>query len=1573
MPEFVHLHNHTHYSLLDGACTVDALVAAAVEQQMTSVGLTDHGVNFGLLEFYKKAKSAGIKPILGCEVYVADGSRRDRSLHDTGKRKKRNYFHLVLLAKNYEGYRTLNKLTSRAHTEGFYYKPRIDRELLESCHDGLIALSACAGGVVSAHLVQENMEAAREAAIWYRELFGEDFYLEVQNHGIPVDQPVLEGMPLLANELNIPLIATNDCHYIRQEHAIAHNVLLHIRDASKNGVRIDIENELRYGTANYYFKSAAEMAGLLGHFPGAIENTVAIAEKCNVSMPKEFYMPNFPIPPESSATTLDEYLREITWKGVHRRYDRIDDAIKERVEFELDVIIRMGYSGYFLIVQDFIQAARDRGISVGPGRGSAAGSLVAYALWITNIDPMRYDLLFERFLNPDRVSMPDIDIDFADSRREEVIDYVKHKYGEEAVSQIITFGTLSARAVLKDVGRVLGVPLGTINSITEKIDVKFGRVQKIGEAIEGPELRWVKESTDPQLKKLIEYSQVLEGFCRNASLHAAGVVIAPGPLEEYIPLYKTPDSGLASQYTMKYLEEAGLLKMDFLGLRTLTIIDTALELIKQRHGVEIDIDAIPLDDRATYDMVGNGLTTAVFQFESVPMQKYLKDLKPSVLEDLIAMNALYRPGPMDNIPEFIERRHGRKEIEYLHKMLEPILGKTYGICVAGDTMLMDARTGRRFRIDEIPSIETEIYLQGVDENNERATGKVTHFICNGVRDVIHVRMHNGASVRMTPDHRVLTETGWKEIGQLAVGDYIAVPRDLVVSEPIAMSDEEVRLLAFLIADGSLTSGSSTDFVSKDEVLLSEFERCAASFERVTTRRIQQVHGVTRVCIKGTSKQRYHEPNAILAALREYGLKFDRGGHGSATKFVPVEVFGLPDRQIALFLASLWECDGHVGARLSHYKTISRTLAFDVQQLLLRVGIYSTIYESQYQRANHEGTRTAFQVSVYDLERFALSIGPHFISKSTSQCRFDTGENRDSVCRQLFLRELNEVWSGSARSLMLTHGFDRQHLYGARRETPRISCGAARAISSTLNLRQTRRNLNVRWERIEEISPAGAELVYDITVEGIHNFVGNGIVLHNCVYQEQIMQIAQQLGGFTLAQADNLRRAMGKKDFKLMEAMKATYQDGCAANKIEKKAANDIWEMMFKFADYGFNKSHSAAYAYVAYQTAYLKANYPPEFLAANMTAEAHDLAKVVKLIDECRKFGIKVLPPDVNESGMDFSVVDEGIRFGLAAIRNVGENAVAEILKQRESGGPFTSLFDFAVRLAATPLVNKRLVESLVVSGAFDSTHPNRRQLCESIDAAIAYASACASANAAGMDSLFASGDEGGGAIPEPSMVSMPDWTRLEKLSREKEVLNFYVSGHPLEEYSLEVDAFAQVKLGEIDEAAKFDAPVRACGIITAIRTKLDKRENQIAFAVIEDFTGKAECIFWSDAYKRFAPMVQVGEMVCVTGKAELNGSDGIKIIVDDIVPMGQARSRYATAIAVNVDLDVVGLSEAEQTSVLFKQHQGELQCIFRVYDASRQLAGRWVSRRFTVAPSRELIDGLAEIYGRGNVCLVGS
>ena len=1159
MPEFVHLHNHTHYSLLDGACSVSGLIKAAVDHGMPAVALTDHGVNFGLFEFYQKAKKAGIKPILGCEVYVADGDRFDKTnLRQKREQNRRNYFHLVLLAKDYRGYQNLNRLTSRAHTEGFYYKPRIDRELLIEHHEGLVCLSACAGGVVSAHLINNDMEQAREAVAWYHELFGDDFYLEIQDHGIPVDKPILQGVPLLSQETGIPMVVTNDCHYIRKEDAVAHNVLLHIRDASKNGSTVDVENDLRYGTDEFYFKSAEEMSALFKEWPDAVARTLEIADKCDVEIPEQLHMPDFPIPESSDATNLDEYLRELTFAGLVERYEEPSSEVVERANFELGVIERMGYSGYFLIVWDFIDEARREGIRVGPGRGSAAGSLVAYALRITDIDPIEYDLLFERFLNPDRVSMPDIDVDFSDDKRELVIEYVKKRYGEDAVSQIITFSTLSSRAVLKDVGRVLGIPHTTINEITKEIQVKFGRVQKLKDAIQNPELRWIGESNDPKIRKLIDYSLVLEGFCRGASTHAAGVVIAPGPLVDYIPLYKTPTTGLASQYTMKYLEDAGLLKMDFLGLRTLSVIDSALELIKARHGVVVDIDTVPLDDRKTFEMIGRGLTTAVFQFESPPMQKYLKDLKPERLDDLIAMNALYRPGPMDNIPEFIERRHGNQEITYLHELLEPILGTTYGICV---------------------------------------------------------------------------------------------------------------------------------------------------------------------------------------------------------------------------------------------------------------------------------------------------------------------------------------------------------------------------------------------------------------------------------YQEQIMQIVQQLGGFTLAQADTLRRAMGKKQIDLMSEMKQPYTDGCTERGIDRKTSEEIWDMMVKFTDYGFNKGHSAAYAFIAYQTAYLKANYPAEFMAANMTNEASDQKKVVKLIDECRTFDVQVLPPDINQSTAQFSVDPEGrIVFGMAAIRNVGQAAVEALLIEREESGPFISIFDFTRRLASNHLVNKRLMEHLVLSGAFDQLHPNRHQCFQSIDSAIGYGGAWADQQASGMDSLFAVGNDDGdeNVIPVPALSDVEEWPQLERLNRERSVLDFYVSGHPLDEFALEAEAFSQIRFGEIPEDLETTQPVRVCGVVSSIKTKLDRRENQFAIVGIEDFTGKAECIFWSDAWRRNASMITEGSMVFILGRPEIEGADSLRIIADEVVPMPLALEKFTKSVTVNVALDRIPEDAEERTEALFQSQKGDLQPIFRIYDNHGALRAKYAARGTPVAATRDLILGLREIFEASNVELRG-
>ena len=887
MPEFIHLHNHSHYSLLDGASTIDGLVQSAVENKMSAVALTDHGVMFGAIEFYKAAKKAGIKPIIGCEVYiVTKGTRFDKEVNAQSMKEGKGrgiYHHLVLLAKNLTGYRNLTKLVSIGHTEGFYYKPRIDLDVLHMHREGLVALSACPSGVVSYHLVNDNYAEARTVARTFKDLFGEDFYLEIQNHSLEKEIPILQNMPRLAKELDIRLVATNDVHYIKHEHSIAHNVMLLIPDSSAS-VTTDYR-QLRYQTDQIYFKSAAQMCELFKDVPEAITSTLEIEEKIETFklQPDKPYMPAFPIPKGAGVRTLEDYLDRLARKGLAKRFPQPTKEQESRLDHELGVIKRMGYAGYFLITQDFINEAKKMGVVVGPGRGSAAGSLVSYALGITNVDPLKYDLLFERFLNPDRVSMPDIDIDFSDNKRDLVIEYVKNKYGADSVSQIITFGTLSSRAVLKDVGRVLGVPLNVTESITKQIPVIQGKVTPLAEVIEtNPELRWVKESKDEKIRELVDISLVLEGMNRNASTHAAGVVIAPGPLTDYVPVYKTPQTDAMTQYNMIDLEDAGLLKMDFLGLRTLTIVENALKLIKQNHNVEIDLDKIPENDPKTFELFSKGHTSGIFQFESSGMQDWLRKLKPTAITDIVAMNALYRPGPMEMIGDFIKRKQGSQRTAHLHPKMEQILKETYGIIV---------------------------------------------------------------------------------------------------------------------------------------------------------------------------------------------------------------------------------------------------------------------------------------------------------------------------------------------------------------------------------------------------------------------------------YQEQVMKIASEIAGFSLAKADLMRRAMGKKDKELMAKQKAEFIDGAIEKGTSKKVAGEIFDMIEKFASYGFNKSHSVAYSILAYQTAYLKAHYPAEYMAAAISAEIGDTAYVVQLIDDCRKMNLQVLPPDVNESDVQFVVRPRGIRFGLSAIKNVGVSAVENIIKTRTEEGRFQHFFDFCKRVDLR-LVNKKTLEALIQAGS---------------------------------------------------------------------------------------------------------------------------------------------------------------------------------------------------------------------------------------------------------------------------------
>ncbi|MCH7723163.1 MAG: DNA polymerase III subunit alpha [Bacteroidetes bacterium] len=1105
MPEFIHLHNHTHYSLQDGACTVDGLVDAAKKFNMKSVALTDHGVMYGIAEFYRKATAAGIKPIVGMEAYIVrEGSRFDRGKTNeiNGRKKNKHYNHLILLAKNKTGYNNLSKLSTLGHTEGFYYKPRIDLELLEKYRDGLICTSACAGGIVSSCLVNNEIDKARDVAKTFKNIFEDDFYLEIQDHGEAVDKPILEWMPKFSKELGIKLVATNDCHYIEKDHAIAHNILLLLSD--KNGSDY---TQLRYGTDQIYFKSPAEMIDLFKNYEGAIENTFEIDSKIDLKFDFEgHHFPQFPIPEDSKAKSIDEYFELLAIRGLENKGIDITPEIEERFKYEIDTIKTMGFAGYFLIVQDFINAAKEKSIPVGPGRGSVAGSLVAYALGITNINPLKYGLLFERFLNPARKSMPDIDIDFADDQRSEIIEYVRKKYGEKSVSQIITFNRLSSKAVIRDVARVLKIPIPTVNKITKYIPSKFGKVFSINRALaEVPELKWVEKSKEAEIQNLIKYAKVLEGMNRNASKHAAGIVITPGDVSDFVPLANAvSQQDIVTQFNMNEIENAGLLKMDFLGLRTLTIIRDTLELVRKNYGIEIDIDNIALDDKKTYQLFAKGQTTGIFQFESPPMREYLKKLKPASLGDLAAMNALYRPGPMKFIDEFIDRKRGVKKVTYLHPLLEDILKETYGIIV---------------------------------------------------------------------------------------------------------------------------------------------------------------------------------------------------------------------------------------------------------------------------------------------------------------------------------------------------------------------------------------------------------------------------------YQEQVIQIANKIAGMSLTEADILRRAMGKKDLVVMEEQKVKFVEGAVKNKITKRITEKIFEVIYDFANYGFNKSHAVAYSFIAFQTAYLKAHYTAEFLAANLTNEFGNPDKVTKFLEDCRKLKIEVLPPDVNKPSVNSDVEGNKIRFGMCAIKNVGKNAAAEIIKARNKlDRNFSSIIDFCMHVD-TKIVNKRAMEGLVLAGAFDSIEKNRSTLFESVGLALDFGHKTQNSKLVLSDSLFGGSEEI--LITEPQLKKQEPWSEKELLKREREVIGFYVSGHPLQKYETEYNSFADFHIGETEDLKDMEN-VKACGVITDIRTKIDRAEKMMAFFTIDDFSGSCECLMFSKIYSEYGQFLREEEPVFILGNLESSG-DTVKIHVNKLIPMEIAREELAQSIKIVIDKRKNNIEQLFDLKRILENHKGKL------------------------------------------------
>ena len=1139
--DFVHLHVHSEYSLLDGAAHLRRLVERAVQLGFPALALTDHGNLFGAMDFYQVARDAGLKPILGAELYIAPGSRFERAPLD-GQYEGAN--HVTVLVRNLAGYRNLIKLVSKGYLEGFYYKPRVDRELLAQHADGLLVLSGCLNSEVSRLLLAGDDRKAREVAGWYTEVFGKDHYfMEVQAHGLPDQIRVTEGTLRIAQAVGVGLAATNDSHYLEAADARAHEVLLCLQ----TGAKLSDPSRWRFSTEEFYLKSAEEMRKVFAELPEAYSNTLAVAERCDLTVPfGEFHLPRYAVP---SGHTLDSYLRERAEAGLRTRYPEPSAEVRARLEHELEIIRDMSFSGYFLVVWDFILFAKQRGIAVGPGRGSAAGSLVAYALGITNIDPLRYGLIFERFLNRGRTSMPDMDIDFADDRRDEVIRYVEQKYGRDRVAQIITFNVLKAKAVIRDVGRVLGMPFGDVDRIAKLVPdtLKITLDEALRQAPPLAEL--VK--TRGEVGELWQIAKRLEGLSRHAGRHAAGVVISDEPLMEYVPLYKDPKGEeVITQYPMGPIEKLGLLKMDFLGLRTLTVIANTVQLVAESRAVRLDPEQFPLDDARTYQLLSDARTFGVFQLESVGMREALRQLKPERLEDVIAMVALYRPGPMQMIPDFVARRHGRTKPSYEHPLMEKYLRETYGIMV---------------------------------------------------------------------------------------------------------------------------------------------------------------------------------------------------------------------------------------------------------------------------------------------------------------------------------------------------------------------------------------------------------------------------------YQEQVMQIASELAGFSMRDADGLRQAMGKKKPEVMAEQRAKFLDGAAARGVKPKVAERVFDLMEKFAGYGFNKSHAAAYAIVAYQTAYLKANYPVEFMAALLTSEMTNTDKIVVHIDECRAMGIEVLPPDVNVSGLRFGVAGQTIRFGLGAIKNVGEKAIESIIAARDREGAFGALADFCRRVDLQ-LVNRRVLESLIKAGAFDSLGPPRAQLLAGLDTAMDVGQRDQREREQGQASIFdLMGGGAPAAAPAPGEAPVPEWDTDQLLANEKEVLGFYLSGHPLKRVWEQAQRLGAITIGDL-QSREDGSRVLLCGLVGAMREINTKNGDRMAFATLEDMDAAVELTIFPETFRQSAAHLKSGVPLLVRGKVEGSASTR-KLLAEDIRPLGDADA--AAPPPASCRLRVAGTAGPEglrALRALCEEHRGPVPLYVHVHVNGVEVVVR--SRAVTVRPSPAFVAAVEGLLGSRTVRL---
>ncbi|MBM4441276.1 MAG: DNA polymerase III subunit alpha [Candidatus Rokubacteria bacterium] len=1576
MAEFVHLHVHSEYSLLDGAAQLEKLVAKAKALQFKAIALTDHGNLFGGIDFYLAAKKAGITPILGCELYIAPGKRTERGNQDGGYEGAN---HLTVLVRNQAGYKNLIKLVSKAYLEGFYYKPRVDRELLAQHADGLVVLSGCLNSEVSRQITAGETLKARQTAGWYQEVFGKDHYfMEVQAHGLPEQVKVTAETVRIAGQIGARIAGTNDSHYLEAGHARAHEALLCIQ----TGSTLNDPNRWKFSTEEFYVKTAEEMAVVFAEIPEACTNTVAVAEQCDLTLDfGSFHLPRYLVP---EGHTLNTYLEERTRDGLRRRYGPTPgDAIEERLQHELRVIEKMGFAGYFLVVWDFIHYARKHGIAVGPGRGSSAGSLVAYCLEITNVDPIRYNLLFERFLNPERISMPDMDIDFADDRRDEVIKYVAQKYGQDRVAHIITFGTMGAKAVIRDVGRVLAMPFADVDRIAKAVPSFPLNITLDDAHQKSPPLAEMVRS-QPAVKELWDIARALEGCTRHASVHASAVVISDEPLDEYVPLYKDPKRPeLITGYAMGPIEKLGLLKMDFLGLRTLTVLANTAKLIKESRGIEIDFDALPLDDAKTYTDLADAKTFGVFQLESSGMREALRGLKPERLEDIIAMVSLYRPGPMDLIPDFINRKHGRAKVTYEHPAMQAITQETYGIMIYQEQIMQLAVAMAGFSMGEADTLrramgkkdrelmakQKEKFLAGCAERKTSAAkaekvwelmekfagygfnkclnykaeiamadGSVKRIVDvrdgdivltkdgparttgvrpSGVRRVARLRLTNGFEIESTLDHPVFTQRGWVNVEDLdPATDMVAVVRELPCGSE-EVSPHLPALLGYALSEGSL--GYETHFYlyssSPDEI--HDMRSILEAFDN-TVARIEHRRDGRASSARPARREPKHPAGAVTFLFDDCGLR----GMKALDKRIPAIVDRWNRDAVAVLVAKLIQGDGciHPKTRSISYATSSEGLARDVQRLFLKLGIMSKIHRKTF--AYRGQRRVGFTVNVLDgrnaFARFRTLVAPHLTQRKAAA-----------------LDELVEMYEHNRR---------------------RNGSSGMDVIPPTLFLDHLR---DAIVKRFGALGVGLRELGSGYSALTPKNWRVGGI------RRDTLAGLAQQLDDpFLQSLVDSPLAWSRPYDLEVL-GEEPTYDievPGPASF-----IANGIV----------VHNSHAAAYALVAYQTAYFKANYPVEFMAALLTSEMGDTDKIVKYIEECRAMGVEVKPPDVNGSSVQFSVHDHTIRFGLAAIKNVGEAAMESILKTRASDGPFTTLEDFCARVDLR-LVNRRVIESLIKAGAFDSVGMARAQLLAVLDAAMESGQRQQRDKAEGQGSFF---DLIPAAVPAPVRASadaatVPEWDDDQRLAFEKEVLGFYVSGHPLARFKPLIESLgitSSVELASRPAGSK----VLLFGQVASLREIPTKSGNRMAFATIEDTEGTVDVTVFPEPFKAGATFLRSRDALLISGKVD-DTDKGRVVLAEQVRLLANALayaaktngtgSAPATPSACRVRVPAAGASAATFDALrkACGEHAGEVPLFVHVLVPSLEVVVR--AGAVSVDGSAALTEKLEALLGQGAV-----